>query len=165
MQDLKSKRNKNRYKDTSRWLDAVYRNNKEYIDEKLKDVKGNKKRAFKNLVLEQTGYKYKRNLTAKELNQELNKSKNPTKALKKLSRTDIFSSYKERAQQNAYKFLKEEKAIKKIKELAGVKEKFDPSKLEWDYDDGVYKYEDVYIDISDSPKGVSVYKKRLINYY
>lgn len=160
MRKLEAKRDKGRYKSTSHWLDAVYRNNKEFIDNKLKNVKSlNKKRTFKNLVLEQTGFKFRGNLPIKELNFELNKSKNPVKALKKLSRSDVFSSYKERAQENVYKFLKEEKSIKTIKNLIGKKEKFDPGKLEWNYKDKVYEYKGVYIDISNSPKGVKIYKK------
>ena len=160
MRKLEAKRDKGRYKSTSHWLDAVYRNNKEFIDNKLKDVKTtNKKRVFKNLVLEQSGTRFRGSLTNKELNFELNKVKNPTKALKKLSRSDIFSSYKERAQENVYKFLKEEKSIKTIKDLIGKREKFDPGKLEWNYKDKVYEYKGVYIDISNSPKGVKIYKK------
>lgn len=158
MRKLEAKRDKGRYKSTSHWLDAVYRNNKSFIDEKLKYVK-NKKRSFKNLVLEQTGIKFPGNLTNKELTERLNAAKNPTKALKKLSRSDIFSSYKERAQENIYKFLKEEKSINKIKDLIGKREKFDPGKLEWNYKDKVYEYKGVYIDISNSPKGVKIYKK------
>ena len=160
MRKLEAKRDKGRYKSTSHWLDAVYRNNKEFIDNKLKDVKTtNKRRVFKNLVLEQSGTRFRGSLTNKELNFELNKVKNPTKALKKLSRSDIFSSYKERAQENVYKFLKEEKSIKIIKDLIGKREKFDPGKLEWNYKDKVYEYKGVYIDISNSPKGVKIYKK------
>lgn len=160
MRNLKSKKYKKRYKDTSHWLDAVYRNNKSFIDEKLKDVKTkNKKRVFKNLVLEQTGTKFKGSLTNKELNERLNAAKNPTKALKKLSKSDVFSSYKERAQQNAYNVIKENKAIQKIKELSGEKGKFDPSKLEWDFKDKVYKYGEAYIELSNSPKGVKVFNK------
>ena len=160
MRQLKAKKDKGRYKSTSHWLDAVYRNNKEFIDNKLKDVKTtNKRRVFKNLVLEQSGTRFRGSLTNKELNFELNKVKNPTKALKKLSRSDIFSSYKERAQENVYKFLKEEKSINKIKDLIGKREKFDPGKLEWNYKDKVYEYKGVYIDISNSPKGVKIYKK------
>lgn len=158
MRKLEAKKDKGRYKSTSHWLDAVYRNNKSFIDEKLKYVK-NKKRSFKNLVLEQTGIKFPGNLTNKELTERLNAAKNPTKALKKLSRSDIFSSYKERAQENIYKFLKEEKSINKIKDLIGKREKFDPGKLEWNYKDKVYEYKGVYIDISNSPKGVKIYKK------
>ena len=160
MRKLEAKKNKGRYKSTSHWLDAVYRNNKEFIDNKLKDVKTtNKRRVFKNLVLEQSGTRFKGSLTNKELNFELNKVKNPTKALKKLSRSDVFSSYKERAQENVYKFLKEEKSIKTIKDIIGKREKFDPGKLEWNYKDKVYEYKGVYIDISNSPKGVKIYKK------
>ena len=160
MRKLEAKKDKGRYKSTSHWLDAVYRNNKEFIDNKLKDVKTtNKRRVFKNLVLEQSGTRFKGSLTNKELNFELNKVKNPTKALKKLSRSDVFSSYKERAQENVYKFLKEEKSIKTIKDIIGKKEKFDPGKLEWNYKDKVYEYKGVYIDISNSPKGVKIYKK------
>ena len=160
MRKLEAKKDKGRYKSTSHWLDAVYRNNKEFIDNKLKYVKTkNKRRVFKNLVLEQSGTRFRGSLTNKELNFELNKVKNPTKALKKLSRSDIFSSYKERAQENIYKFLKEEKSINKIKDLIGKREKFDPGKLEWNYKDKVYEYKGVYIDISNSPKGVKIYKK------
>ena len=160
MRKLEAKKDKGRYKSTSHWLDAVYRNNKEFIDNKLKNVQSlNKKRTFKNLVLEKTGFKFRGNLTIKELNFELNKSKNPVKALKKLYRSDVFSSYKERAQENIYKFLKEEKSINKIKDLIGKREKFDPGKLEWNYKDKVYEYKGVYIDISNSPKGVKIYKK------
>ena len=160
MRNLKSKKYKKRYKDTSHWLDAVYRHNQEFIDNKLKDVKTtNKRRVFKNLVLEQSGTRFRGSLTNKELNFELNKVKNPTKALKKLSRSDVFSSYKERAQENVYKLLKEEKSIKTIKDLIGKREKFDPGKLEWNYNDKVYEYKGVYIDISNSPKGVKIYKK------
>lgn len=153
MRNLNSKRDKKRYKDTSHWLDAVYRNNKSFIDEKLKDVKTkNKKRVFKNLVLEQTGTKFKGSLTNKELNERLNAAKNPTKALKKLSRSDVFSSYKERAQENFYSVLKEHKAINRIKKIAGEKEKFDPGKLEWNYKEQAYRYGDVFVQIDNSPE-------------
>lgn len=153
MRKLKAKRYKGRYKSTSHWLDAVYRNNKEFIDNKLKDVKTtNKRRVFKNLVLEQSGTRFKGSLTNKELNFELNKVKNPTKALKKLSRSDVFSSYKERAQENFYDVLKEHKAINRIKKIAGEKEKFDPGRLEWNYEEKAYRYGDVFIEIDNSPK-------------
>ena len=152
MRKLEAKRDKGRYKSTSHWLDAVYRNNKEFIDNKLKNVKSlNKKRTFKNLVLEQTGFKFRGNLKIKELNFELNKSKNPTKALKKLSRSDVFSSYKERAQENAYKALKEYKAINKIRQLSGEKGKFDPSKLEWNRKENAYRYGDIFVSFVLSP--------------
>ena len=153
MRKLEAKRDKGRYKSTSHWLDAVYRNNKEFIDNKLKDVKTkNKRRVFKNLVLEQSGTRFKGSLTNKELNFELNKVKNPTKALKKLSRSDVFSSYKERAQENFYDVLKEHKAINRIKKIAGEKEKFDPGRLEWNYKEKAYRYGDVFIEIDNSPE-------------
>ena len=153
MRKLEAKRDKGRYKSTSHWLDAVYRNNKEFIDNKLKDVKTtNKRRVFKNLVLEQSGTRFRGSLTNKELNFELNKVKNPTKALKKLSRSDVFSSYKERAQENFYDVLKEHKAINRIKKIAGEKEKFDPGRLEWNYKEKAYRYGDVFIEIDNSPE-------------
>ena len=153
MRKLEAKRDKGRYKSTSHWLDAVYRNNKEFIDHKLKDVKTkNKRRVFKNLVLEQSGTRFKGSLTNKELNFELNKVRNPTKALKKLSRSDVFSSYKERAQENFYDVLKEHKAINRIKKIAREKEKFDPGRLEWNYKEKAYRYGDVFIEIDNSPE-------------
>lgn len=153
MRKLEAKRDKGRYKSTSHWLDAVYRNNKEFIDNKLKDVKTtNKKRVFKNLVLEQSGTRFRGSLTNKELNFELNKVKNPTKALKKLSRSDVFSSYKERAQENFYNVLKEHKAINRIKKIAGEKERFDPGRLEWNYKEKAYRYGNVFVAIDNSPE-------------
>ena len=152
MRKLEAKKDKGRYKSTSHWLDAVYRNNKEFIDEKFKNVQTkNKKRVFKNLVLAETGAKFKGHLTIKELNERLNAAKNPTKALKKLSRSDVFSSYKERAQENAYKALKEYKAINKIRQLSGEKGKFDPSKLEWNRKENAYRYGDVFVSFVLSP--------------
>ena len=72
MRKLEAKKDKYRYKSTSHWLDAVYRNNKEFIDNKLKDVKTtNKRRVFKNLVLEQSGTRFRGSLTNKELIFEL----------------------------------------------------------------------------------------------
>ena len=71
----------------------------------------------------------------------------------------MFSSYKERAQQNAYKVLKENKSIQKIKELSEEKGKFDPSKLEWDFNDKVYKYGKVYIEFKTSPKEIQIFTK------
>jgi hypothetical protein len=153
MRKLEAKRDKGRYKSTSHWLDAVYRNNKEFIDNKLKDVKTtNKRRVFKNLVLEQSGTRFRGSLTKKELNFELNKVKNPTKALKKLSRSDVFSSYKERAQENFYNVLKEHKAINRIKKIAGEKERFNPERLEWNYKEKAYRYGDVFVEIDNSPE-------------
>ena len=164
MRKLEAKKDKGRYKSTSHWLDAVYRNNKEFIDNKLKNVQSlNKKRTFKNLVLEQTGFKFRGNLTIKELNFELNKSKNPTKALKKLYRSDIFSSYKERAQENAYKALKEYKSINKIRQLSGEKGKFDPSKLEWNRKENAYRYGNVFVSfVLSPPDDENVIKKKKI---
>lgn len=153
MRKLEAKRDKSRYKDTSHWLDAVYRNNKEFIDDKLKSVMTtNKKRVFKNLVLEQSGARLKDSLTIKELNNKLNTIKSPTKALKKLSRSDIFSSYKERAQENFYDVLKEHKVIRKIKNLAGERDKFDPNRLQWNYKENAYRYGDVFVSIDNSPE-------------
>lgn len=161
MRKLEAKRDKGRYKSTSHWLDAVYRNNKEFIDDKLKNVgeyhkasgrlKQSKKNSFKNLVLEQTGYKLRKKLSVEELNSLLNKAKNPTKALKKLYRSEAFTPYKERAQENAYKTLKKYKSINKIRQLSGEKGKFDPSKLEWNYKENAYRYGNVFVSFVLSP--------------
>lgn len=162
MRKLEAKRDKGRYKSTSHWLDAVYRNNKEFIDDKLKNVgeyhkvsgrlKQSKKNSFKNLVLEQTGYKLRKKLSVEELNSLLNKAKNPTKALKKLYRSEAFTPYKERAQENFYNVLKEHKAINRIKKIAGEKERFDPERLEWNYKEKAYRYGNVFIEIDNSPE-------------
>lgn len=115
------------YKSTSHWLDAVYRNNKEFIDKKLTvtNPKASKKTVFKNLVREYMDEGYA-----------------PTKALNTLSKTTIFTSEVERFRRNARNALRNDKeTYKQFRQLVGWKQKIDESKFVYDKKQHIYIYD------------------------
>ena len=143
---LTAKRAKSRYKSTSKWLDAVYRNNKALIDEKIEtpEAKTSKRKVFKQLVKEYTDEGY----TAKQ-------------AVKKVSRSTIFTTTKERLQANAYEGLIDDKeAFKKFRELTkskGKYQKIEMDKFVYDKESHSYIYDDkIKISYSNSPEEVIV---------
>ena len=141
---LKAKKGKSKYKNTDTWLDAVYRNNKEFIDEKLKNVsvpKLSKRTIFKDIVKEYS-----------------DQGLSPLKALKTASNSEIFTSKMERLHNNAFSALKAAKdAYKTFRELTkehGRFTKMDETKLKWE--NGVYIYENIMISFQNSPYGIRV---------
>ena len=141
---LRARKGKSRYKNTDKWLDAVYRNNKTLIDEKLKDVsvpKLSKRTIFKDIVKEYT-----------------EQGLSPVKALNKASNSEIFTSKTERLHSNAFSALKADKdAYKTFRELTkehGRFTKMDETKLKWE--NGVYIYGNIMISFQNSPYGISV---------
>lgn len=141
---LKAKKGKSKYKNTDTWLDAVYRNNKEFIDEKLKNVsvpKLSKRTIFKDIVKEYS-----------------DQGLSPLKALKTASNSEIFTSKMERLHNNAFSALKADKdAYKTFRELTkehGRFTKMDETKLKWE--NGVYIYENIMISFQNSPYGIRV---------
>lgn len=142
MPRLKAKKAKYKYKNESAWLRAVYRNNKTLIDSKLSTVKeSNKFKVFKELVNERK--------TAL--------GETTYKAVQNLSKTEIFVTRKRRLQENVYKAIKSDKDLmRQFKQKTGRKA-VDIEKFEWDYEDKVYKYDDVRVDISNSPYGIRIY--------
>lgn len=140
---LKAKKAKYKYKNEKAWLDAVYRNNRELIESALSGVREtNKKKIFVQLIQE------RRDVKGETLYQ----------AVRRIGKTDVFSSKKERAQENILNAIKREKDIfKTFRKVTGWNEKIDVTKFRWDYDDKVYKYGDVVIDISNSPYEINIY--------
>lgn len=140
---LRANKAKYKYKNEKAWLDAVYRKNKNLIDSALSGVREkSKKSVFIQLIKER-----------KET-----KGETLFQAVRRIGRTDVFTTRKERAQENIFNAIKKEKDLYKIfRKSVGWKEKIDLSKFSWDYDDKVYKYGDTVIDISDSPYEIHIY--------
>lgn len=142
MKTFKAKQPKSRYKNTESWIDAVYRNNKAVIDSEL-SRSGNPKRVFKQII-----------------NEYMQEGLSPTKAMQTLARSTIFTTDKERIQNNMWASLKSDKeAYKLFRELTkenGRYTKFDKSKLVWDRSQHVYIYSGVMISFQNSPLGVRV---------
>lgn len=164
MSRLKTKRRAGTYKSSNDWINAVYNQNKKFIDEKLKWVDDSKKQSFKQLLIEQIENKYTssdkpESLSPKRIAQILNNTKKTTikKALDKLARSDTFSSYEERQKLSAYNAVRENKdAFKALRKATGWRTKIDVDKFDWVDSDRVYKYVGpkgtVYIDFEGSPK-------------
>ena len=140
---LRAKKSKSKYKNTDRWIDAVYRENKAFIDERLENLtnpKQSKKTVFKNLV-----------------NEYIEEGLAPVKALNTLSKTTIFTDVKDRLHSNVLTALKNENLDKEFRKLAGWKNKFDPDKLVWNKDEKFYVYDNkVKINFKNSPYGIEL---------
>ena len=90
---LRAKKAKYKYKNTDAWLNAVYRNNKTLIDEKLPAGPGQSSKAtFKQWV---NAYRAEGN--------------SPVKALRTLSKSEIFTDRATRLKENFLKSLKQDK--------------------------------------------------------
>ena len=136
---MKALKNKSKYKNTSTWLDAVYRNNKELIDSKV-ETTGNtsKKQVFKKLVSEYMAEGF-----------------SPTQAVKKLEKSTVFTDVKDRLKQNAYTAIKSDKeAYKEFRELTknkGRYSKVELDKFQYDKDTNSYTYGNIMISFNNSP--------------
>lgn len=85
----------------------------------------------------------------------------PTKAVKTIARSTLFTSKSERLQSNMWNSLTKDKAAyRQFRELTkdkGKYTKFDRDKLTWDSMDKVYVYNgSVIISFDNSPHGISV---------
>lgn len=139
---LKAKQNKGKYKNTEAWLDAIYRNNKETIDKALVTTgKTSSKTVFKQLIREY-----------------VSEGMSPTKAVRTLSKTTIFTPEVERLKSNAFKGLRGDKtAMKQFRKAIGWREKIDDSKLVYDASQHIYVYDNrVTVSFTNSPYGVNV---------
>lgn len=138
---LEAKRKKSSYKSTDAWLDAVYKNNKEIIDQNIITLgKESKKKVFKQLVKE-----------------NMAEGMSPVKALKTLANSTVFTPVGERLINNAYKGLKSDKgAYKAFRELTKEKGRFtsiDLDKFRYDPNTHSYIYNDlIRISFENSPK-------------
>lgn len=135
---LKALKNKGKYKNTEAWLDAVYRNNREFIDSKLviTNPRASKKTVFKQLVREY-----------------MDEGMSPTKALNTLSKTTIFTPEAERFRSNVHKAIREDKdTYKQFRKMVGWKEKIDDSKFVYDKEQHIYVYDGrVTVSFKNSP--------------
>lgn len=144
MKTFKAKHKKSFYKDTDKWIDAIYRNNKATIDAELAFA-GTPKKVFKQMVKE-----------------NIAEGMSPTKAVSTIARSTLFTPEVERLRNNMRSGLKADKgAYKKFRELTkerGKYTKFDPNKLHWDSTDKVYIYSgQIIISFQNSPYGVDVW--------
>ena len=144
---LKAKKPRNRYKSANSWLDAVYRNNKSFIDDKLPDTetKTSKKTLFKRIIKD---YVEEDNLTYK-------------RAVNVASRSTTFTEVKERMVSNAYKALKkDEAAYREFREATKEKGRYTKINFEefvWDKDSKSYVYgKKLRVYFRNSPKDVVV---------
>lgn len=139
---LRAKKAKYKYKNTNAWLDAVYRNNKTLIDEKLPAGPGQSSKAtFKQWV---NAYRAEGN--------------SPVKALRILSKSEIFTDRATRLKENFLKSLKQDKeAWQTFRRAVGWNKKITIDKLTYDYSEHSYKYEDTDVVVyrNPSPKGSS----------
>lgn len=143
MKTFKAKKKKGAYKNTDKWLDAVYRNNKTEIDKEL-SFAGNPKRVFKQMIKE-----------------NIAEGMSPTLAVSTVARSTLFTPEAERLRNNMLSGLKSDKAAyKAFRELTkehGRYTKFDPNKLHWDSIDKVYVYGgNIVISFQNSPYGVNI---------
>ena len=142
MKTFKAAHNKGFYKNTDAWIDAVYRNNKSVIDEKLAFA-GKPKATFKQMVKEY-----------------ITEGLSPTKAVSTIARSTLFTPEVERLKNNFYEGLKGDKAayqtFRELTKEKGKYSKFDPNKLKWDKDDKVYVYGNVIVSFQNSPFGITV---------
>lgn len=144
MKTFKAKFKKGKYKNTDKWIDAVYRNNKAVIDAELGGRKKSAKTIFKQMVKE-----------------HMDEGLSPTKAVSTIARSTLFTSKAERLQSNMWSGLTADKAAyQQFRELTkekGKYTKFDKDKLVWDSTDKVYIYNgNVLISYDNSPYGIKV---------
>ena len=137
---LRAKKAKYKYKNTNAWLNAVYRNNKTLIDEKLPAGPGQSSKAtFKQWV-----------------NAYRAEGKSPNKALRTLSKSEIFTDRATRLKENFLRSLKQDKeSWKTFRRAVGWHKKITIDKFSYDYAEKAYKYEDdgVIVYRDPSPKG------------
>lgn len=141
---LRALKAKKAYKNTDAWLDAVYRKNKQFIDEKILPTDTSIRATFKELV---KGY--------------MENGYSPVRALDTLTRSTIFTDVDERLRNNAYKALKEdEEAYKAFRALTkderGRYTAVDLDKFVYDKQSNSYIYGNVRIKFSNSPYGIIV---------
>ena len=137
---LRARKAKKYYKDTNAWLDAVYRNNKQVIDKALQSTRwSSSKKIFKEWI---RAY--------------IAEGNSPAKALRKLSRSEIFTDRATRLKENFLKGLKADKEkFKEFRKKIGWRTKIDINKLKYDYQEGAYVYEGADVEVYEdpSPKG------------
>lgn len=144
---LRAKYGRKHYKTNDSYLNAVYRNNKAIIDDKLADigVEGiSPLKQFKNNV-----YETQRNLKRK------GKTSTITRAMNVFTESRDFTPVEEHFLENAVRGLRRFKAMEKLYTLTG--KAFDVSKLKY-VGDNAYSYRGYVIKFNNSPMSISIFK-------
>lgn len=146
---LKASKNKGSYKTVNTWLNAVYRNNKEFIDTKLQKVQSVK-----------TGKRSTLSVFKELVKENIEEGMRPTQALNTVAKSTVFTDVSDRLKSNAYHGLLSDKdAYKKFRELTkerGKYTKIDANKFQWDSASNSYIYGSVRISFKNSPFEVIV---------
>lgn len=150
--NLKAKRAKSYYKSEELWLKAVYRNNKEVIDNAFGKIK--------TVNPTSNFYKFKTAISGYE---KYGQKKTKYSALKTLSKSELFIPEKQRLKENAVKAIKGHEKWKDFRALSRDKkgrfEKLDYSKLTYQ-GNKTYFYESesgiIVIKFTNSPETVDV---------
>lgn len=143
---IKAKKPRKAYKSDEAYLRAVYRNNKQWLD-KVATYKPKVKMetSFVNSAMDYV----KQGYTARQ-------------AANKLASSAAFAGKSYRGKVNIYNVIMNDKKLyAKFKEESSLRKKadFDIDKLQWRYDLDAYVYEDVIIDVSQSPYRVTIRRK------
>ena len=137
---FRAKKNQSKYKDVDHYIDAVYNNNKDII---------NNTDAFKNK-------KSKKSIFRKLVKEKMSQGMSVKKAIDTLQKSRIFTSEALHYAQNALKTIKKDKEVyHEFRKMKGWKNPTDLSKFNYHGTDGVYEvytYEDITIKIKKSPK-------------
>ena len=147
MKTFKALHNKSYYKNTEAWVNAVYRNNKAIIDEKLSSA-GSPKKVFKQMIKEY-----------------MEEGLRPTKAVATIAQSRIFRPplpLPERMRENMMSGLVGDrsayKAFREFTKEKGRYTKIDKSKIIWSKSENAYIYGNTLISFQNSPYGVTVKK-------
>ena len=144
---LKASKPRKAYKSDRAYLEAVYRKNKEWIN-KMANYKPNvsMKRSFVNSAMEY-----------------VEQGNTAIQAANKLASSAAFAGKGYRGKINIYNVIMNDKKLyKKFKEETGIRKKsdFDLEKFNWTYaDNGYYTYDNVIVDVSNSPYRVVIRRK------
>ncbi len=150
-------KSKSKYKDLNRYLDAVYRANKEFIDNRIL-TESELELASNREILEKQS---KKTLFKNYIKEYMDEGYTVDQAIKKASYSRVFTEYVDLAHENLLQGLKEDKKYyKKFRELTKVNgryTKIDMNKFTY-IGNNEYSYGNIIISFSNSPKRV-VFKK------
>lgn len=171
MKILKAAKRRSEYSNTREWLNAVYENNQEYINDKLGTNISSPKASFKEKVLqhiEESVKKIKKGNPDVEIGKR-EMTRIEKRALETVSRSSSFTTARERFQDYFWSGIthkdtgqKYSDAYKTFRELTrnekGQYTKYDPDKLKWSKTEKHYVYDDrIIIKFTNSPASVDIY--------
>lgn len=159
---FKKVRNKSKFKDLDRYLDSIYRNNKEMINDSglFKDDEGHP--IDMGVIINNKKVKSKKEIFKQTVKEYMEEGMSADQALKKVSNSMNFTEYKELAHTNLYEALKDDRdAYRKFRELTkdekGRFTKVDFTQFEY-IGNNEYQYGNVIISFTNSPEEIIIKK-------